>query len=394
MGLEARAAIAGIAAAAARASPRFAPGTIVAAGRMEAAIMEPLDVEALGLDPEATAVLRRAGLEDGGAGGAPHPRRTHRALRGSDGGVARSCAGPHRTPNLAAPSPSPDFMAEQRFAELHHQSRRRAGNAEGRAGRVSVAGLLSRHGEGARALEAVFFRADGAVRRIAVETGASRCGDAKPIVTRLFRERMDALVDPLDPGFGFDIIRLCARASHAIAFDRSRPCAAIDSSANAEQDVADLTDRLAAQVSVPTASSLRFRRRTRTSRKVSGKRGACPAQTRKPAIVDWARRREAGEAPRRPLRLFEKPQPIEVVAEVPEGLAVALPLARRAARATRQAEGPERIAMEWWRTETARPTRDYFRLEDEEGRRFWIYRDGLYGRETQSSRWYLHGLFA
>jgi protein ImuB len=55
-------------------------------------------------------------------------------------------------------------------------------------------------------------------------------------------------------------------------------------------------------------------------------------------------------------------------------------------------EGPERIAAEWWRRQRG-PTRDYFRAEDSEGRRFWLYREGLYGRETIQPKWYMHGLF-
>jgi protein ImuB len=38
-------------------------------------------------------------------------------------------------------------------------------------------------------------------------------------------------------------------------------------------------------------------------------------------------------------------------------------------------------------------TRDYFRVEDRNGCRFWIYRDGLYGRETGRPRWFMHGVF-
>ena len=66
----------------------------------------------------------------------------------------------------------------------------------------------------------------------------------------------------------------------------------------------------------------------------------------------------------------------------------------RVAHAVARAEGPERIAMEWWRHHEPKPTRDYYRVEDSEGRRFWLYRDGLYGRETDRPRWYVHGLFA
>jgi protein ImuB len=56
------------------------------------------------------------------------------------------------------------------------------------------------------------------------------------------------------------------------------------------------------------------------------------------------------------------------------------------------AQGPERIAGEWWRER--RPTRDYYIVEDEAGRRFWLYREGLHGRETSAPRWFVHGLFA
>jgi protein ImuB len=59
-----------------------------------------------------------------------------------------------------------------------------------------------------------------------------------------------------------------------------------------------------------------------------------------------------------------------------------------------RAEGPERIAMEWWRSIEPGLTRDYYRVEDGQGRRYWIFRAGLYGRETSDPRWFLHGLFA
>ena len=60
----------------------------------------------------------------------------------------------------------------------------------------------------------------------------------------------------------------------------------------------------------------------------------------------------------------------------------------------RRADGPERIAGEWWRGGGEREAvRDYYGVEDEEGRRFWLFRAGLYRREIPP-RWFLHGLFA
>jgi len=99
-------------------------------------------------------------------------------------------------------------------------------------------------------------------------------------------------------------------------------------------------------------------------------------------------------APIRPIRLFERPEPIEAMAEVPDGPPAQFTW-RRVHYVVAHAEGPERIAMEWWRDDQGRAfTRDYFRVESREGVRVWIYREGLYGRETERPQWFLHGLFA
>ncbi len=100
---------------------------------------------------------------------------------------------------------------------------------------------------------------------------------------------------------------------------------------------------------------------------------------------------EPSEPISRPLRLFARPEPVEAVAEVPDGPPARFRWRRTLYRVAR-AEGPERIAAEWWRDDDL--TRDYFRVEDPVGHRFWLFREGLYGRETTAPRWYLHGVFA
>ena len=100
------------------------------------------------------------------------------------------------------------------------------------------------------------------------------------------------------------------------------------------------------------------------------------------------------QSPARPLRLFERPEEIDAIAEVPDGPPARFQW-RRVTHEITHTEGPERIAMEWWRDDKGRTlTRDYFRVEDQEGRRFWLYREGLYDRETIKPRWFMHGLFA
>ena len=102
--------------------------------------------------------------------------------------------------------------------------------------------------------------------------------------------------------------------------------------------------------------------------------------------------------------------------EVPEGPPLNFRW-RRAMHRVARAEGPERIAPEWWlnripevevgkkeqreeaeklavEAETARLTRDYFRVEDSEGHRYWLYREGLYEAKGASPRWYLQGISA
>jgi len=131
--------------------------------------------------------------------------------------------------------------------------------------------------------------------------------------------------------------------------------------------------------------------------------------------------REESEPPLRPLRLFARPEPIEVTAMFPDGPPARFKW-RRSSHKIALVEGPERIAMEWWNRPDLRRapeldddfarlhppqgnivvasidssalTRDYFRAEDGDGARYWIYREGIHKREVRVFRWFLHGMFA
>jgi protein ImuB len=97
--------------------------------------------------------------------------------------------------------------------------------------------------------------------------------------------------------------------------------------------------------------------------------------------------------PGRPLRLLARPEEVVAIAGVPDGPPLRFRW-RRALHEVTRAEGPERIAAEWWRMAHDQPTRDYYRVEDKEGRRFWLFREGLFEREAAIPRWFLHGTFA
>ena len=95
----------------------------------------------------------------------------------------------------------------------------------------------------------------------------------------------------------------------------------------------------------------------------------------------------------RPLILFDRPELMQTIAEVPDGPPLRFRW-RGVSYEIVRSEGPERIACEWWRDGRGARTRDYFRVEDRQGYRFWMFRHGLYGRETSDPAWYMHGLFA
>ncbi|WP_020187902.1 DNA polymerase Y family protein [Methylopila sp. 73B] len=289
-------------------------------------------------------------------------------------------------PPISPRRPAPVRMIERRFPEPVLTQDAVVAACRALAG--ALAGRLEAAGEGVTRVEAAFFRADGKVSRISVATG--RPTRNPEMLLRLLRERLDALADPIDPGFGFDLVRLSALAVEPLAPE----AVSLDPGAAEEGAVAELVDRLAARHG--RRRVLRFL--AGDVHRPEGEARARPAQAMSAGGGRSAARAASwpapslAEPPRRPLRLFADPEPIEVLAEVPDGPPIRF-LWRRVAHAVARAEGPERIALEWWRRDPGALTRDYFRVEDAEGARFWLYRDGLYVREAEHPRWFLHGLF-
>jgi protein ImuB len=364
---------------AARALVRYRDGVIVPPGGESEAIA-PLPIEALYLDPVTTHAFRRAGLKTIGA--AASRKRSELTARFGARMVYQLDSALARAENPISPrKPLPDYRAERSFAEPIATHDIILATLRDLA--TALAQSLEKQGEGARHLEAAFFRADGQVRRIAVETGAP-IRDPR-IVERLFREKLDALIDPIDPGFGFDLIRLCAnRAERA-----HEEAADFDADMNARKEIRFLIDRLAARFGAQRI--LAFEPADTHIPECAF--AAVPAQYAREANIAWKKIRQPGEAPRRPLRLFSKPEQTSLLRSVPGSTSFHMRW-RRTQRIVSHVEGPERIAMEWWRHQEAPPTRDYFRAETEDGRRFWLYRDGVFERDGLSPQWRVHGAFA
>lgn len=238
---------------------------------------------------------------------------------------------------------------------------------------------LERRGEGARQLQLALFRVDGMVHRI--DVGASRPLRDPQMICRLFREKL-ALAD-IDAGFGFELVRLSAVAT--ATFDAEQTDLAAGSTGD-PAGLAIFADRVSARLggaalAIPQLVASHLPERAVALRPFE----EMPARPMEPAAL---------VVPERPIRLFARPEPIEVAAaQVPEGPPQRFRWRRVLYRVV-SAEGPERIAAEWWRDGEDAPTRDYFRVEDEDGRRYWLFRLGLYGETEAPPRWFMHGLFA
>ncbi|MDG2523692.1 DNA polymerase Y family protein [Caulobacter segnis] len=241
---------------------------------------------------------------------------------------------------------------------------------------AAMAQRLAARGQGARRFILTFHRLDG--RAFTVSAGLSRLGRAAAPVARLLKPKLGEV----DPGFGIEVATLCAEEVETLSERQSR--LDDDAEALAQEGVAALVDRLTARLgegrvfrAIPVQSHVPER-----------------AVRRGEALSDLTEGWDPDKP--RPVRLFRQPEPIEAMALLPDNPPSRFQWRGRMHTVTR-AEGPERIGDEWWRRPLDQVgsdwVRDYYRVEDTAGARFWIFRAGLYGGETKP-RWWLHGLFA
>jgi protein ImuB len=351
---------------------------IVPPGGMREALA-PLPLAALRLAPEVVTLLAQVGLKHI-ADLLQRPRATLAARFGTELILRLDQALGVDEESITPRQPLPRYVAEQRFAEPIALERDVLGTIQRLGDRLRA--RLEQHGEGARLIEVVLFRLDGKVLRLSAAT--SRPIRDAALIRRLFAERLAAVGDAHDPGFGFDMIRLSVIVAEPLETKQT----GFDVSDHTE-DLSELIDRLGARVGF--ACVLRFVPHDTHIPEFAAVE--VPANLVQPASFQSIASQDS-LAPLRPIKLFARPEPIDAVAEVPDGPPVRFRW-RHVLHEVKRAEGPERLAMEWWRDATgAALTRDYFRIESREGARFWVYRAGLYERETTEPRWYLHGLFA
>ncbi|WP_374818620.1 Y-family DNA polymerase [Brucella grignonensis] len=233
--------------------------------------------------------------------------------------------------------------------------------------------ILETRGLGARRLDLLFHLVDNTRQAIRVGT-AQPVRDAKRL-TRLLCEK----IDTVDPGFWIETMELAAIVVEPLR-DRQIIFSLVE---EPQADISDLIDVLANRV-----GENRLCRFTPVQSDVPERSVACVPPLSPETGATWD-----GDWPRPP-RLLSQPEPIETMALLPDNPPVWFTW-RGVRRRVRRADGPERIRGEWWKRDAETATvRDYFRVEDDTGERYWLFRSGDGERpESGSQRWFLHGIF-
>ncbi len=350
---------------------RYGPVRPVCAMIDMAGQLKPLSVAALRLDGATLLVLQRLGLKTIGAlREVPRLSLTRRFARTelksnpllrldqAMGRLAEPVSSVEARPPIVAQArlPEPIFDPTAYLPELTRD----------------LGGQLAALGLGCRRLVLTVYRTDGEVSFIEVATAAPSRDPEH--LAGLFKDRLERI----DPGFGFDLITLSARAVETIALVQTR----LDGQAEDAVALSRLIDRLVARfgdraVQVPQLCESHMPERTQTWQSALG--GG--------AMVAGLMLQE------RPIRLLSPAEEVRVLYAVPEGPPVQFLWRRQTYRMSRYA-GPERIAPEWWKDRPSSRLRDYFKVETSGGLRCWLYREGVHGDGRGGDpRWFVHGLF-
>ena len=396
LGLTARVAVASTAGAAWALA--HGGGAAICPKGKEAEALAPLAVAALRLEPRAVQILNRLGLKTIGALARVPRKALQRRFRDADGPLDALDRALGRKPEpLIAASAEPPPRAVVRLAEP-------ATHAEAAAQALErLVPMLARELEqrrlGARRLHLSGYRVDGSVAGTTVATTIPSREPAH--LKRLLADKAAAL----DPEFGFDGFALTASWCEPLGAAQQ----SLVGEPDGEAEVAKLVDRLSVKLGpqrvrrpvtveshVPERASGWVSAVASAPLEGSGSSGGARSRAPQRALSRLLRHRPPSPSlgrEGRPERLLDRPEAIAVVYATPEGLPRRF-VWRRAVHDIARVQGPERIAPEWWRERATARLRDYYRVEDDEGRRYWIFREGLAGDGRGGApAWYLHGLF-
>lgn len=351
---------------------RYGPVRSLCAPDQIAQNLAPLPVAGLRIDRETRLLLHRLGLKTIGAvTKVPRLSLTRRFAR----------AALHANPqlrldqamgNLAEPVASPDVRPRIKV-QAHLPEPIQDPTAYLPTLCTDLCRQLARHGLGCRRMHLVVYRTDGEVSKLdAATAAASRDPDH---LCNLFNDKLEKI----NPGFGFDLITLEAGVVEPIDTVQI----GLDGKEQTDLHLPILIDRLVARLGAKAVK----RPELRSSH--------VPERAQANSAVLTARDvMKNVQCKDRPLRLLTPPEEVRVLYAVPEGPPAQF-IWRRQTHKVARYTGPERIAPEWWKDRPGTRLRDYFKVEDQTGKRLWLYREGLHedGRGGDP-RWFVHGMFA
>jgi protein ImuB len=290
----------------------------------------------------------------------------------------------HAPEPLAPVVPPPVYRAQAMFLEPIHTQEHVLEAA--RRLLVTLAEDLARAAVGARLLRLLLFHVDG--KTLSLDLGLAAPSRDAEHIAQLIGLRLYRLGREFETGFGFEAAAVHVLSAESLA-ERQAPLAVVPEARlrhgednTPPEALARLVDRLQHRLGRGAV------RRLYPHQSHTPERAVHALPSADAASPDWS-----VEAPSaaRPLLLLERPEPADVLAVVPDGPPRHFRW-RGVLHQVADAQGPERITPEWWRR-TAERTRDYYVVEDMEGRRFWLYRAGLYGRGGATPQWFVHGMF-
>lgn len=368
-----------------------------------AALLDPLPVAALRLEEAQLMTLAQMGLKTVGQV-RQYPRKSLQARFGHI--IVRLDQAFGEIEERMAPRlPLVDYLAEQRFADpisLMDDVLRTTRDLAFKLGKI-----LENEGLGAQAFHLFLYRVDHKVMPLSLNAG--RMTRDPEHIAALFHHRSQRLEAEYDPGFGIDMVRLAASSVDRLDAVQTGAFSIEDGI----EDIDRLNDRLSSRLgplAVLRTEMVASRLPERAARLVPIQSGRPSAPIAPPQL-------------HRPVKLLPVPEAVAIMAEVPHGLPASMVWRRESYRLVR-GQGPERLGAEWWRkaqrlklVEPPEPKepkpgekpvpppyipdlpefdpdagmRDYYVVEDQNGSRFWVFRQGLYG--SGRPIWYLHGFF-
>ncbi|MCB0078857.1 MAG: hypothetical protein KDD73_15705 [Anaerolineales bacterium] len=354
------------------------------ARRKEGDLIVEVPVEALRIDEAAARTLRRLGLKTIGAlldiPRASLARRFRGEVIGENVLLRLDEMMGHRDEPLNPLNPPSSFMAHRALMEPVITSEGLDALLQG-----LVAGLcrdLQRRAQGATRLLLKLFRSDGS--RVSLPAGFSAATHDRAHMLRVLKPKLETV----DAGFGIDAMTLEARET-APAVVQQYGFMEEGGSLVLEQ----LNDRVMNRHETGLVALEEVESHVPERAEKPGRPLTPPAESLLPPQAREGPR-NGGLHPSRPLLIFARPEPAAVIASVPDGPPMRFTW-RRVTRKVVKSQGPERVAPEWWRLAQGESPRDYYVIEDEQGRRYWLYREGLYGETGAAQpRWFVHGLSA